>query len=235
MDFFDIIKNNKLIILITSIALNIVLTIAGGIILYLYLNHECICVKSSLLSEPMIEEECADAFFVEIKGAVKKPGVYKVNNDNIINDVVNMAGGFNKKAYTKNINLSRKVSPELVIYVFTETEYKKANTKVVQNICDCSTYDISNCTNNSVSEIVSSNKDTSFSDDNEDDTKGKLININSALKEELMTLSGIGEAKANDIIEHRNTKGQFKNIEDIKNVSGIGDSLFEKIKNNITV
>ena len=61
-----------------------------------------------------------------------------------------------------------------------------------------------------------------------------LININSATKEELMTLSGIGESKARAIIDYR-TQNKFIKIEDIKNVSGIGDSAFEKIKDYIAV
>ena len=63
----------------------------------------------------------------------------------------------------------------------------------------------------------------------------KLININTATKEELMTLSSIGEAKAEKIIEYRNLNGSFKTIEDIKNVSGIGDKLYDTIKAYITV
>ena len=84
------------------------------------------------------------------------------------------------------------------------------------------------------SEIVSSDKDTSFESDIKQENN-KLVNINSASKDELMTVSGIGESKANNIIEYRTTNGNFKSIEEIKNVSGIGDALFEKIKNSITV
>ena len=63
----------------------------------------------------------------------------------------------------------------------------------------------------------------------------KIININTATLEELMTLSGVGESKALSIIEYRNNVGGFKSIEEIKNVRGIGDAAFEKIKNNITI
>jgi len=70
--------------------------------------------------------------------------------------------------------------------------------------------------------------------DEESNTSTNLININTATKEELMTLSSIGEAKALKIIAYRN-KTKFVKIEDIKNVSGIGDAVFEKIKNSITV
>jgi len=248
MDFFDFLKSNKFIILIISIAMNILLIFVFGCLLYKYFSHECICTNNDLsLHVESCEEGTVnhDTFYVEIKGAVKNPGVYEANSNNIINDIVKLAGGFTKKAYTKNINLSRKVSNELVIYVYTESEYKKSNTKtitktvtkVIQEKCECSTYDIGNCTDNKVSEIVSSDKDTVFENtsDLDSNTDSNLVNINTATKNELMNLSGIGEAKAEDIIEYRTTSGNFKAIEEIKNVSGIGDALFNKIKDSITV
>jgi len=241
MDFFDFLKDNKLILFITSIVMNMLFILAFSVLLYKYLNYTCICENSSVeFSNQTGECKQEKSFFVEIKGAVKNPGVYEATNNNIIDDIVKLAGGFTKKAYTKNINLSRKVSDELVIYVFTESEYKKENTKVITQIvqekCECSSYDIGNCTDNKVSEIIPSDKDTAFDNDtNIDDMPIKLVNINTATKNELMNLSGIGESKAEDILEYRNRNGSFKTIEEIKNVSGIGDALFSKIKENITV
>lgn len=235
MDFFDFLKSNKFIILLISIFLNILLLILSVFLVFKLYSHECICENSNLFETNIEEIEPNTDFYVEIKGAVNNPGVYKANSNSIINDIVTLAGGFTKKAYTKNINLSRKVSNELVIYVFTESEYKKTTTKIVQTTCDCSTYDISNCTDNKVSEIISSEKDTVFEDSIDTENIPKLVNINTASKEELMNLSGIGESKAEDIIEYRTTSGNFKNIEEIKNVSGIGDALFNKIKDSITI
>lgn len=240
MDFFDFLKSNKLVILLISIIMNIMLILACCFIFYKYYTHKCICDNSELMAaDKIISDNQLETFYVEIKGAVKNPGVYETNSNNIINDIVKMAGGFTKKAYTKNINLSRKVSNEMVVYVFTESEYKKANTevvtKVVQEKCECATYDISNCTDNKVSEIISSDKDTIFEESHNDNTSNtNLVNINTASKESLMTLSGIGESKADSIIEYRNTSS-FKTIEEIKNVSGIGDALYNKIKDSITV
>ena len=62
----------------------------------------------------------------------------------------------------------------------------------------------------------------------------KKININTATKEELMNLPGIGESKANNIIEYRNKNGNYNSIEDLLKVSGIGENLFAEIKENIT-
>ena len=70
---------------------------------------------------------------------------------------------------------------------------------------------------------------------NENKNKDEKININTASLEDLLKISGIGESKAKNIIEYRETNGQFKNIEEIKNINGIGDSLFNKIKDNITI
>ena len=79
------------------------------------------------------------------------------------------------------------------------------------------------------------NDDKLDNESKDDEIKNELISINKATIEELTTLSGIGESKAKAIIEYRNKNGEFKSIDDIKNVSGIGDSLFEKIKNSITI
>ena len=72
-------------------------------------------------------------------------------------------------------------------------------------------------------------------DNNENSKTNSKININTATKEELLLLNGIGEAKAEAIIEYRTKNGNFTNVEDIKNVSGIGDAAFEKIKDQITL
>ena len=65
--------------------------------------------------------------------------------------------------------------------------------------------------------------------------ENKKVSLNQATLEELMTLSGVGEAKAKSIIEYRNKNGGFQSIEEVKKVNGIGDSLFDKIKENITL
>jgi len=255
MDFFDAIFEKKLVILIISLILNgLLLSISGYL---LYNKFTFVCPKAECSNNLVYNDtEIKDDFYIEIKGEVKNPGVYEVNSNNIINDVVTIAGGFTKKAYTKNINLSKRVSSELVIYVYSKEEYESLNEKEVEKEiiieeCICPTYDISDCTNNGNSEIITndsiidnnSNKDNSDISNNNDlndkesnnvEEDNKLININNATKEELMSLNGIGESKANAIIEYRN-KNKFNTIDDIKNVSGIGDSAFEKIKDSITV
>ena len=161
-----------------------------------------------------------------IKGAVKNPGVYQMGVDNIVNDCIKLAGGLLKNADTTTINLSKKISPEMVIYVPKKNEVVKSTT------------------NATITETNKIPNDASISDNNKPATKDNsstqtsnktLVNINTATIQELTTLSGVGEAKAQDIIEYRSTNGNFKTVEDIKNVSGIGENLFAKIKDYITV
>lgn len=165
--------------------------------------------------------------FVDVKGAVKKPGVYEVKENSIVNDCIKLAGGITSSGTLSNINLSKKVTDEMVIYVFKKSEI----TTSAKNEIPCTTevIEINNCP------IITDNQ-TSNNDKKETttDTIGKKININTATKEELTTLTGIGESKANSIIEYRKTN-QFKSIEELKNVSGIGDALYESIKDSITV
>lgn len=176
-------------------------------------------------------------FYVEIKGAVNSPGVFKVTSDNIINDVINMAGGLKNNAYTKNINLSKNVSKEMVIYVYTNYEYSLLNTKEETYECNCLKQDISVCTDKGAS-IITSDEDKPeehFNSNSKSETENNKVNINTSTKEVLKSLSGIGDAKAQNIIDYRNKNGLFKSIEDLKNVTGISEKLFEQIKEFITI
>ncbi len=244
MNFFTDILNKKITTII-SIILNVVLIIISSIFAYLILTNKSACNMETPNDAVSYQdnENVEEKFYVDIKGEVKKPGVYEITSSNIINDVIKLAGGFTKNAYKNNINLSKKVTNELVIYVYSKSEYKKklnkTNAEVTQSVCETSTYDTNNCTQNTLaSEIIASDKDTVTNQSNTnktEDTSNMLININTASVSELTKLSGIGDSKANDIINYRNTNGLFKTIDDIKNVSGIGDALFNKIKDKITV
>ena len=168
-------------------------------------------------------------YYIDIKGFVKKPGVYEVTAHNIVNDCIKLAGGLLKNADTTTINLSKKVSSEMVIYIPKKDEVIKTTT----NTTVTKDQEIPN------DAVVSDNNksDSSISKDNSipETPNGTLVNINTATIQELTTLSGIGDAKAQDIIDYRTLNGNFKTIEDIKNVSGIGEALYAKIKDYITV
>ena len=176
-------------------------------------------IKPEVLAEVKEKE-----YYVDVKGSVKNPGVYKVKEGTIINDVIALAGGLKSGASTKNINLSKKISDEMVIYIYTAKELTNLNK---ESECHCDKVDISSCEGASV--IISDNVSTSSNE-----TKG-LVNLNTASKEELMTLSGIGESKALAIIDYREKNGRFKTKEELMNVSGIGEASYKKIESNITV
>lgn len=166
--------------------------------------------------------------FVDVKGAVKKPGVYELNDGDKVVDAINKAEGLTKSAVTTNINLAKKITNEMVVYVFTKKELSKSEegkTVVSEVPCVCETVEVNNCIKEDNSSATNDNQSSEF----------KKVNINTASAEELVTIKGLGESKANAIISYRNTNGNFKSIEDIKNVSGIGDALFNKIKELITV
>ena len=168
-----------------------------------------------------VEEE----FKVDIKGQVINPGIYSLKANSRVIDVIAAAGGLTGEADTSVLNLSKKIKDEMVIIVYSREEVidfhkTKEIEKQVEERCV-------------QKDEESLKNDACIISDSEVSKTGK-VSINTASLEELMTLTGIGEAKAKDIISYREKNGPFKTIEDIKNVSGIGDSVFAKIKENIT-
>lgn len=154
---------------------------------------------------------------VDIKGMVANPGVYEVDSTYRVNDVISLAGGLLDGADTSLINLAKTVTDEMTIIIYSSDEVlEKLKGQIC--VCDCPIQE----------------NDACIEEDNTKDNN-EIININTASKEELMTLPGIGEVRAEEIINYRSNNGSFKTIDDIKNVSGIGEELFEEIKANITV
>ena len=157
--------------------------------------------------------------------------------NSVVIDVVNEAGGLTKNADTSMINLAKVVTNEMVIIIYTKEEVKKYQKqeeiiKIIDKECICPEIKNDACINNQSSNPKESNKNNNQTIEN---NSNKKININKASKEELQTLTGIGESKAEAIIEYRQKNGNFKTIEEIKEVSGIGESAYEKIKDYITI
>jgi len=148
---------------------------------------------------------------IDVGGEVINPGVYELKNGDRINEALVVAGGLSAKAdrdwVEKNLNKAEKLVDGQKIYIPKVGEILGEN--------DVSDRD--------VARYVSTNSDN------------KIVRINSATIEQLDTLSGIGPAIAQRIIDYREKNGGFKNVEELKLVSGIGDKLFEKIKNNIAL
>jgi len=162
---------------------------------------------------------------VDIKGEIITPGIYTLSSNSRVIDVIEKAGGLTENADTSVINLSKKISDEMVIIIYSYAEVEDfKNTKEIEELVQdkCLQKDENALENDAC--ITDSSSTTTL----------EKVSINTATLEELMTLSGIGESKAQEIINYRETNGNFNTIEEIKNVSGIGDSIFEKIKDNIT-
>ena len=207
----------------TILILTIITLLLGGTIFVIYKNNqnskeEVIDIFKEDKKEE--KEESKDNIpttkvTVDIKGMINNPGVYEVDSNSRVNDVITLAGGLKEGADTSNINLAKIVSDEMTIIIYSTEEVLE---KFKQENCVCEKCDITN------DACISSTT-----------TDNQLININTADEKELQNINGVGEAKAKSIIEYREENGLFTTIEDIKNVPGIGDSLFEKIKAYITV
>ncbi|HHX33360.1 MAG TPA: ComEA family DNA-binding protein [Mollicutes bacterium] len=155
-------------------------------------------------------------FYVDVKGAVNKPGVYEFKNGDRVITAIEKAEGLSKNADTSNINLSKRLTSEMVVYIYTASEIKKGAKPInCDTLCSCEVIEVNNCYEKL-------------------DEKSK-ININTASLEDLLKLSGIGQSKAEAIIKYRNDEGLFNSIEDIVNVTGIGEKLFESIREYITI
>lgn len=167
---------------------------------------------------------------VDIKGEVQNPGLYSLKEESRVSDVIAIAGGLTENGDTSVINLSKKIVDEMVIIIYSREEVKDfGNTKEKEQKV------IEDCQNN-YEGVVNQACISSDNDNNStSQVEGATISINTATIEQLQTLSGIGYEKAKGIVSYREEHGSFQNIEEIKNVNGIGDSIFDKIKDHITL
>ena len=156
-------------------------------------------------------EDEEELVIVHVTGEVKKPGVVRVKEGSRVEDIVKAAGGLTENADISNINLAYVVEDGTKIRI-PSTDDEKQEEYITQSIGEGIIMQEEN--NNS---------------------RSRIVNINTANETELEELPGIGASIAGRIIEYRNKNGKFKSIEDIKNVTGIGDSKFEKIKDLIKV
>ena len=164
--------------------------------------------ESTVETQEYVENSEKSGVYVYICGAVIKPGVYELSEDSRIYEAVDAAGGFTENAARESVNLASKVSDGMQITIYNKEEAAS----------------------------LPAGSGSAVGNTGQGGTSGSgLVNLNTATKEELMTLKGIGEAKAEDIIRYREKSGGFKKIEDIMKISGIKEAGFQKIKDNITV
>ena len=172
-----------------------------------------------------LEENIVKEIMVDVKGFVVNPGIYKLKEESRVIDAINAAGGVLEGADTSVLNLSKKLKDEMVIIVYSS--YQVENFKKVKE----EEQQIQDGCINGVNEV----ENDACIEENGEEKESNLVSINTATIEELMTLEGIGEAKAKSIIAYREEHGPYQAIEDLLNVSGIGESLLAKIKENITL
>lgn len=163
---------------------------------------------SSLPVMPENEERETEVCMVHICGAVMHPGVYELTEGSRIYQAVEAAGGFTKEAAQDYLNQAQSVKDGERLYIPTlkEAEHAMETGRVLGGTEGAGTAE-----------------------------KNGLVNINTADEDELCTLPGIGSGKAKSVIAYRTKNGEFHKIEDIMQVEGIKEGLFEKIKDSITV
>lgn len=195
----DIFKDRRSLVKVLSIMVILLL----ALILRVHNSNQSeISVEATTeTSEPATEE-----LYVDIGGAVHRPGVYKVANGTRLYEVIELAGGLTSDADTDSVNQAAFVEDgvKVIIPIFSEQDGE---------------------TNNNTQEGVVPQQSTGISG---------TVNINSADKETLKTLPGIGDVIADRIIEYRSLN-RFQAKEDIMNVKGIGNSIFDKIKEEISI
>ncbi|HEM3992463.1 helix-hairpin-helix domain-containing protein [Streptococcus suis] len=168
---------------------------------------EQISNSSELVEETSTEvSEEPSQLVVDVKGAVVKPGLYTLKADARVNDAVEAAGGLTSQADPKSINLAQKLSDEAVVYVASKDE--------------------------KISVVTSTTASSAMS---QEEKNTSLVNLNTATEADLQTISGIGAKRAADIIAYREANGGFKSVDDLNNVSGIGDKTMESIRPYVTV
>ena len=190
-----ILKNKSIIIFSIILILSII-----SLIIQNSKEKSSILVNDNQLEKEKYEGKIA----VYISGEVKNPGVYYIDEESRLVDLIDICGGFNENADISELNLAEKLNDAEKIDVPKIIEEEDAEPNMSQQ--------------------------ESISNENETD----LININTASKEELKELKGIGDTLADNIIEYRKYI-KFENIEDILNVNGIGNSKFEAIREYICV
>ncbi|MHC1722291.1 MAG: helix-hairpin-helix domain-containing protein [Aminipila sp.] len=178
-------------------------------------------ITSNSIGEKETEKNTPKKIYVDITGAVKKPYVYQMEEGARVYEVIELAGGLKDDADISNLNLAQILKDEDKITIFTKNQV--ANGTVEEPI-----------QNNKVSVIT--NADNNYDQQNQlNSDSEKLININTANSSELQTITGIGPSTSEKIISYREEHGQFKKIEEIMNISGIGEKTFAKFKSKITV
>ena len=205
----------------------IILIAIGGVIIFVigyylytttsnesYEQLDIISEEQDNQNKENVEKEQEEMIVVHIAGEVKKPGIVKTKEGARIADIIEEAGGLTENANITNINLAYIIEDGQKITIPSKNQKVEAKQEEY---------------------IQTENEQGIINEEQGIFNKNQVLNINKATKEELQTLQGIGESTAEKIITYRKENGNFKQIEDIKNVPGIGDAKYENIKDKISV
>ena len=227
---YELNKKQKIVIL----TLGVIIVIA--FLYYIYTKYDDTVISTeefekenvigNLEETEEVTKEEDTKIIVHVSGAVNKEGIVELEENSRISDAIDKAEGLKENADTKNINLAFKLEDGMKIYIPTIGE-SIAENEVNEN----------NNMIDETSKYVTSESGVAQEENNgqTEEKKSEKVNINKATQTELERLPGIGPATAIKIINYRNENGKFKNIEDIKEVSGIGDAKYENIKDLICV
>lgn len=207
----EFLKQRKIIIIIV-----ILVIIFIGWKFYGSLNNTDIENNDFLVNDTKEEKkndnEEEETMAVHVTGEVKNPGVVKIKEGSRIEDIIKAAGGLTENADITNVNLAYVVEDGMKIRIPSSNEEKDIEDYITED----------------------SGKGVIMSEESSN-SSSIIININTANEVELEQLPGIGPSISSKIVEYRNKNGKFKSIEDIKNVTGIGNNKFDKIKEYIKV
>lgn len=205
----------------------IILIAIGGVIVFVigyylytttsnesYKQLDIISEEKEEQNKENVENEQEEMIVVHIAGEVKNQGIVKIKEGARIADIIEEAGGLTQKANITNINLAYIIEDGQKITIPSKEEKVEIEQEGY---------------------IQTENGAGIINEEQGVSSKNQVVNINKATKEELQTLQGIGESTAEKIITYRKENGNFKQIEDIKNVPGIGDAKYENIKDKISV
>ena len=232
--------NKKQKIIIPIIGLMIII----AFLYYIYTKEDdSIISTEEIVEENMVEntignleeneettKEDTDKIIVHVSGAVNKEGIVELEENSRISDAIDKAEGLKENADTENINLAFKLEDGMKIYIPTIRESREQNKQNGQSQNQTLMDETSKYVTSS-SGVVQEEQTNGQSEQK----KNEKININTATQTQLETLPGIGPSTSLKIVNYREENGKFKNIEDIKEVSGIGDAKYENIKDLICV
>ena len=163
--------------------------------------EETTVVEMTVLAEKTeVSTTQETVIFVDIKGAVKNPGVYQMKVGDRVKDAIDAAGGLTEEADSQKVNLAKRLEDQMAIVV---------------------------------PKVGEEAEEIPAGETRKEATKEGKVNINTATVEELKTLKGVGEKKAEAIIEYRKKNGSFQTKEDLMKVRGIGKKLFESFQERI--